>query len=132
MKQELSGKLEVTYPPLTREAYKELSRKWSMLIIKAIFLGHTRFNEFLKFYENEGLSNKMLATELQRLEKYGYIHKEIVSKTPLRVEYSLTEMGRGTNKIIYERLMFGMRFGLYDPNTPPFKDVDLKQLLGIE
>ena len=34
----------------------------------------------------------MLANELQRLEQFGYIQKEIVSKTPLRIEYRLTEM----------------------------------------
>ena len=103
-----------------------------MLIIKAIFLGQTRFNEFLKNYEKEGLSNKMLANELRRLEHYGYIQKEIVSKTPLRIEYRLSEMGRGTNKIIYERLKFGMKFGLYDPNKPPFKNVNLEKIFGIE
>ena len=96
----------------------EFSRKWSTIIIKNIFLGHTRFNEFLKHYEEDGLSNKMLANELQRLEQFGYIQKEIVSKTPLKIEYSLPEMGLGTNKIIYERLMFGFRFGLYDQNDP--------------
>ena len=110
----------------------ELSRKWSMIILKSIFLGHSRFNEFLKDYEKEGLSNKMLANELRRLEKYGYIEKEIVSKTPLRIEYKLTEMGRGTNKIIYERLKFGIKFGLYDPNKLPFKDMNLEKLFGFE
>ena len=95
-------------------------------------MGHNRFNEFLKDYEYEGLSNKMLATELRKLEQFGYISKEIVSKTPLRIEYSLTEMGRGTNKIIYERLKFGMRFGLYDPNKLPFKNLNLEKIFGIE
>ena len=56
----------------------------------------------------------MLANELQRLEQFGYIQKEIISKAPLQIEYSLTETGLGTDKIIYERLMFGFRFGLYD------------------
>ena len=103
-----------------------------MLIIKAIFLGSKRFNDFLKDYEKEGLSNKMLAIELRRLEQYGYIQKEIMSKTPLRIEYRLTEMGLGTNKIIYERLMFGIRFGLYDPNKTPFKNLNLEKIFGIE
>ncbi len=124
--------MQVTYPPLTREAYNELSRKWSLLILKAIFLGQSRFNDFLKFYENEGLSNKMLANELRRLEQFGYISKEIASKTPLRIEYRLTEMGLGTNKIIYERLKFGMKFGLPDLNKPAFKDVNLEKIFNIE
>ena len=73
----------------------------------------------------------MLANELQRLEQFGYIQKEIVSKTPLRIEYRLTEMWLGTNKIIYERLMFGFRFGLYDINNPAFKNINLKKTFFI-
>lgn len=74
----------------------------------------------------------MLANQLKRLEDFGYISKEIVSKTPLIAEYRLTEMGLGTNKIIYERLKFGMKFGLPDLNKPEFKTFNLEKIFGIE
>ena len=38
--------------------------------------------------------------------------------TPLRAEYELTELGRGLNKMLYEKLMWTIKFGLIDRNNP--------------
>lgn len=73
---------------ITMETYNELSRKWAIPILKDMFLGCKRFMDFLEVHAN--LSNRVLSDQLKRLEKHGYIRKEIASKTPVKIEYHLT------------------------------------------
>ena len=69
---------------------------------------------------------------LERLEEYGFLSKKIVSITPLRAEYILTEMGRDLNKIIYEKLKLGIRHGFVNKNCFAFKNRSLEEIFSIE
>ncbi|MFX1251896.1 MAG: winged helix-turn-helix transcriptional regulator [Promethearchaeota archaeon] len=113
----------------TMEDYNELSRKWAVTLLKDMFLGSKRFNDFLVKHEN--LSNRVLSDQLKRLEKHGYIKKEIISITPLRAEYVLTDLGRDLNKMLYEKAMFAIRHGLITREDPYFCGKNIEEAFGI-
>jgi DNA-binding HxlR family transcriptional regulator len=81
-------------------------RKWAVNILRDLFFGKKRFSDFLK--SNPQLSSKVLSLRLKELENYGIIEKRIVSKTPVLIEYGLTQKGKALNKILYEMAKFSM------------------------
>ncbi len=85
---------------------KYIGKKWSIPILRDLFLGRTRFSEFLE--ANNNLSTKMLSTRLKDLEKNGVIEKRIVETHPVLIEYHLTKKGKGLGKILYELCMFSI------------------------
>jgi len=115
---------------LTMDAYMELSKKWALFILKDMFLGCKRFNDFLEVHPE--ISNRVLSDQLKRLEYHGFVKKEVVSVTPMRIEYHLTDMGRDLNKMLYEKVMFVIKYGLIDRNDPYFRGHDIEEAFGIE
>lgn len=73
-----------------------ISGKWKGMILFRLMKQKMRFNE-LKNSIN-GISQKMLSQQLKELEKYGIVDKKIYPQIPLKVEYSLTPLGRGLEK----------------------------------
>ncbi|MFX1578537.1 MAG: winged helix-turn-helix transcriptional regulator, partial [Promethearchaeota archaeon] len=78
------------------------------------------------------LSNRVLSDQLKGLEQHGFIEKKVVSLSPLRAEYVLTELGRGLNKMLYEKAMFAIKYGLIDRNDSYFRGKDIEKAFGIE
>ena len=115
---------------LTMEAYMELSKKWAVFLLKDMFLGSKRFNDFLEVHPE--LSNRVLSDQLKGLIQHGYIEKKIVSMSPLRAEYELTDLGRGLNKMLYEKIMWAIEFGLINRNDSYFKGQDIEKAFGIK
>jgi DNA-binding HxlR family transcriptional regulator len=115
---------------LTMDAYMELSKKWAVFLLKDMFLGSKRFNDFLEVHPN--LSNRVLSDQLKGLEKHGYIKKKLVSMHPIRAEYELTELGRGLNKMLYEKLMWTIKFGLIDRDDKYFRGKNIEKAFGIK
>lgn len=113
------------------ESFEELSKKWALRIIKSMFMGCKRFNDFITAYEGT-LSNRVLSDQLKRLEQFGYIKKVVVSTSPLIAEYHLTEMGKDLNKIIYEQARFAEKYGLIDRKHPIFKGRSLEEIFDIK
>ena len=59
------------------------------------------FYEFKK--ANPTISNHVLAENFKYMEENDLIEKTIIEENPrVKTEYSLTEKGRKTNKILYE------------------------------
>ena len=88
-------------------AFERIGRKWAINILRDLFLGKKRFREFLE--ANPELSGKVLSERLKELEKDNLVKKKIVSKTPLKAEYELTERGNNLDKVLYEIIMFSMK-----------------------
>ena len=109
--------------------FEELMRKWTIIIIKDMFIGAKRFNDFLEM--NSHISGKVLSDQLKRLESNGYIEKRVVSTTPLRAEYHLTQKGRDLNKILYEMVIYGYNYWYKDVDCEPLKKENLKKTFGI-
>ena len=119
-----------TKPKLTMEGYMELSKKWAVFLLKDMFLGCKRFNDFLEAHPD--LSNRVLSEQLKGLIKYGYIEKKLVSMSPIRAEYELTELGMGLNKMLYEKVMWAIEFGLIDRNDKYFRGKDIEKAFRIK
>jgi DNA-binding HxlR family transcriptional regulator len=88
--------------------FKIIGKKWAVLIIREMFRGTTQFNRFL---ENiEGITPKVLTERLRELEKFGIIKRRIVSEYPIRVEYELTDLGKGFEPVLLAAGSFSMRY----------------------
>lgn len=66
--------------------------RWTLLIVRDLFMGNTRFNQFLE--SSVGLPPKLLSDRLKRLEEHGLVERSLYSAHPLRAEYRLTDKGR--------------------------------------
>lgn len=88
-------------------AFEHIGRKWAINIMRDLHMGKKKFREFLG--ANSKLSTKVLSQRLKELERDGLLKKRIVSKTPLRAEYELTEKGKALDKVLYELAMFSMK-----------------------
>ncbi|MBR2857745.1 helix-turn-helix transcriptional regulator [bacterium] len=92
-----------------------IRKKWVIQILRDLFFGKTRFNEFKE--DKPNLSNRVLSNCLKDMEKNGLIHK-IVDKCNKRdVRYNLTEKGRSLNKILFEIAMLTLDNGYYSDKT---------------
>jgi DNA-binding HxlR family transcriptional regulator len=96
--------------------FKIIGKRWTVLIIREILRGNTQFNRFM---ENiDGISPKVLTERLRELERLEIIRRRIISEYPVRVEYSLTPLGREFEPILLSAASFSMK---YMPGTV-FKD----------
>ncbi len=76
-----------------------ISKKWALLIINSIGnYGNLRFNRLME--ELHGISPKTLADTLKQLQSEGLLKRESFAEIPPRVEYSLTEEGRGLREAV--------------------------------
>lgn len=65
--------------------------KWSMIVIRDMFLGVKHFNDFLRSPEH--ITTNILTARLQHLELEGIISKTAYQNNPIRYEYFLTPKG---------------------------------------
>lgn len=68
-----------------------IGNKWKPLILRDLLKGPQRF-KYLQF-GIEGISPKVLTENLRQMEEDGLVKREVFAEVPLRVEYSLTELG---------------------------------------
>ena len=80
--------------------------RWTLLIIRDIFLGKSRFSEFRK--SDPAPPPKLLSERLQRLEKHGLVKRVLYSERPLRAEYRLTPKGRTLHPVLREIVTWGL------------------------
>lgn len=86
-----------------------LGRKWSLFIIAV--LGNdsrTRFNGLLR--QLKGISPRTLTDRLAELQDLRLIRRTVFPEVPLRVEYALTEDGRGMRKALIPFLRWSIEF----------------------
>ena len=57
------------------QVFDSLMRRWSLFILKDLFLGAKRFNDFLEM--NPRISGKVLSDRLKNLRKHGFINKHL-------------------------------------------------------
>lgn len=76
-----------------------IGNKWKPLIIRNLLQGAQRY-KYLQ-YGIKGISAKVLTENLKQLECDGLVKREVFSdEIPIRVEYSLTELGEKMRPII--------------------------------
>jgi DNA-binding HxlR family transcriptional regulator len=72
--------------------------KWTLLVIRDLILGKTRYSEFAQ--SPEGIPTNILANRLKGLEQAGVVERKAYSEKPLRYEYELTQKGRDLTPIL--------------------------------
>ncbi|BEK88376.1 helix-turn-helix domain-containing protein [Nocardia seriolae] len=76
----------------TNKLLDTLSDKWVCLILAALADGPARYGELGATVAS--VSNKMLTQTLRTLERDGLVARHMTAQVPVRVDYSLTPLGR--------------------------------------
>lgn len=74
-------------------AIELIGARWTGAIVRAMLSDVHRFSELSETIP--GLSDRMLSERLKELEAEGIVVREVTPTTPVRVEYHLTDKGRG-------------------------------------
>lgn len=106
-------------------ALELISRKWVILILRDMFFGKKRFNEFKEGKPN--LSNKVLSNCLKEMEENNLISR-YSDEYNKNIEYSLTDKGQKLNKVIYELAMFTLTTDLGDNFYDDERKIELKNI----
>ena len=73
--------------------------RWTLLIIRDLFLGRSRFNEFRQ--STPRISPKLLSERLKRLEEQGIVERALLDGRPPHAEYRLTPKGRSLFPVLF-------------------------------
>jgi DNA-binding HxlR family transcriptional regulator len=73
--------------------FARVGDKWSMFVIMLLGNGPRRFNEIKRMVG--GISQRMLTLTLRGLERDGLVTRTVFPTIPPRVDYELTDLGRG-------------------------------------
>ncbi|MCE7869763.1 transcriptional regulator [bacterium CPR1] len=75
-----------------------LGDRWTLLVLRDLFMGKRRFGDFLE--SPEKIATNILSERLRRLEEAGLVEKRRYQERPAREEYRLTSRGAETLPII--------------------------------
>jgi DNA-binding HxlR family transcriptional regulator len=78
--------------PLYHEAVELVGRRWTGAILRVLMDGPLRFSEIGQAVPE--LSDRLLSERMKELEARGIVERRVWPGPPLRVEYSLSSMGR--------------------------------------
>lgn len=86
-----------------------LDGKWTILIFRDLLAKKVvRFNELRRSLGS--ISPKTLTERLTDLEGHGLINRKVYAEVPPRVEYSLTEKGKGLSVVFDSMEKFGEKW----------------------
>ena len=81
--------------------------RWTLLIIRDLLAGKSRFAEFLS--SPEGIPSNILADRLKRLEAAAVVRRVPYSLHPPRDAYQLTEKGQDLGRAVDALAEWGLR-----------------------
>jgi DNA-binding HxlR family transcriptional regulator len=84
---------------------------WTMLIVRDIFLGVTRFDDICA---RLGISRNVLTDRLEHLVDHGVIERQPYQDHPVRYDYRLTAKGRDLWPVIDAMREWGDRYAAPD------------------
>lgn len=99
-----------------------LGDKWTLLIIRDLFLGKKRYQEFL--VSPEKIATNILADRLKKIEANGLVIQKIYQQNPTRYEYELTQKGEELRPVLEALIKWGRT---YYPGTKVFDAVETLQ-----
>ena len=82
--------------------------KWSLLVVRDLLLGKSRFKEFAA--APEGIPTNILSERLERLCQAEIIHQIPDEDGTKRLAYELTEKGRALRPVILAMRNWGLRW----------------------
>jgi len=74
-----------------------LAKPWTGLLIVTLEQGPLRFSEIGQ--RAGAIGDRMLSVRLRELEMRGLVVRSVVPGPPVKVEYALTEVGRGFHEV---------------------------------
>jgi DNA-binding HxlR family transcriptional regulator len=83
-----------------------LGDRWTMLVVRDLFLGKQRFDEFLA--SPEGIATNILADRLKHLHEQGLVTKTADQEDRRRFHYELTPTGRSLREVIVPLAHWGL------------------------
>ncbi|WP_299284904.1 helix-turn-helix domain-containing protein [uncultured Tateyamaria sp.] len=75
-----------------RHVLKGIADKWTILILAALKADRQRFSQIKRLVPD--VSQRMLTQTLRKIERDGYVTREVTPTIPPRVDYELTDLGR--------------------------------------
>lgn len=83
--------------------------RWKFWIWYYLLSGPKRFGELQRLIPQA--SRQMLTIQLRELEQMGILHRHAYMQVPLKVEYSLTELGRTIEPVLRQMYTWGRWYG---------------------
>lgn len=91
------------------ETVKLIGHKWKVLILRNLHDdGTQRFKQLERGIN--GISQKMLTQQLRQMETDGLIIRKVYPEVPLRVEYSLSELGESLKPVLDSMNIWGENY----------------------
>ncbi len=80
--------------------FEKIADKWVLLILNVLEEETQHFNLLKK--NIQGISPKVLSQKLKMLERDGFIERKIQNTSPIRVDYSLTSLGKNVAAMAFQ------------------------------
>jgi len=87
------------------DALYVIGGKWKLRVIAALRDGNKRFNELQRAIE--GISARVLSSELRELELNGFVKRIVHTSKPVVVEYQITDYAATLNNVLYSLAEWG-------------------------
>src|SRR6266576_4579772 len=87
-------------------ALEVVGDRWTLLIIRDVVLGHTRFDQLS---DSLGVASNVLTDRLNRLVTEGVLERVPYNERPERFEYRLTKKGRELGLVLLALMQWGDR-----------------------
>ncbi len=95
------GDGRTTCCPHLHEAVELIGRRWTGAILAVLIEGGTmRFSEICAAVPQ--LSDRLLSERMKELESRGMVERRVIEAAPVRVQYTVTEMGRALGPTLAE------------------------------
>lgn len=107
-----------------RHTMKILGKRWTILIIKEIYFSGKKELGFMAIKKGLGdISTKVLSERLKEMVREDLLKRRVIAtKTPVRVNYSLTEKGHDVCDIVNDLREYGLKWG--DGKVNDCRDTD--------
>jgi DNA-binding HxlR family transcriptional regulator len=102
--------------PYYHEAVELIGKRWTGAIVSVLLERPRRFSEIAAAVPQ--LSDRLLSERMKELEARGVVERKVIPGPPVRVEYSLTSMGRELEPALAELKRWGRRW-LADSQPEP-------------
>jgi len=91
-----------------------IGKKWTLVVVRYLVDESKGFNDLKRSIKD--ISSKTLSVTLSDLERKGIVEREVHTKSPIRVEYSLTPKGRDLINLLEEMKKWGEKW-LKEPDA---------------
>jgi DNA-binding HxlR family transcriptional regulator len=81
--------------------------RWTLVVVRDLVLGKTRFEEFLK--SPEGIATNILSSRLRRLQELAFVEAKLDAEDGRRIHYRLTPKGEPLRDLITDIAAWGLK-----------------------